>query len=368
MKKIRHGSLHLIRLSIGFVALFCGSIHLFGETPVQTNIQHVVVYHDAGEFAGWPANGGLWIWGDELLVGFERWTYNENPTSRHHNKAPLLGQYYARSFDGGLTWTGEAKQPNVTPAETYDFNGADFAIRMWKKNYFLSDNRAATWGGPIVLPAADGQPNYARSNYIITEPDSALLFISTGRTATNWARSYVARLAKDKNFQFISWVGEDLFDHAHSAPKTNAYNHSIMPAATRLTGDHYVCAMRQRIDNDRWTDIYESLDGGQTWHYTSELERGSDNPISVVSLGQNRVAAIYGWRKKPYGLRAKISQDAGHTWSEEIILRDDGLNNDVGYTRAAIRDDGAVVILYYFSTAGLPEHHIAATIWYPFAD
>ena len=32
--------------------------------------QHVMVYHQPGRFGGWPANHGIWSWGNEILVGF----------------------------------------------------------------------------------------------------------------------------------------------------------------------------------------------------------------------------------------------------------------------------------------------------------
>jgi len=28
------------------------------------------VYQEAGRYGGWPANNGLWAWGDEIVVGF----------------------------------------------------------------------------------------------------------------------------------------------------------------------------------------------------------------------------------------------------------------------------------------------------------
>ena len=33
--------------------------------------QNVVVYKAAGRYGGWPANHGIWSWGNEILVGFE---------------------------------------------------------------------------------------------------------------------------------------------------------------------------------------------------------------------------------------------------------------------------------------------------------
>ena len=33
-------------------------------------IKHVTVYSQAGRYGGWPANHGVWSWGNEILVGF----------------------------------------------------------------------------------------------------------------------------------------------------------------------------------------------------------------------------------------------------------------------------------------------------------
>lgn len=346
--------------------ILLGALVVFAPTATASEqVQHGVVYHRAGEFAGWPANGGLWAWGDEMLVGFDRWTYEPAPTSRHHTKEPYLGSSFARSRDGGLTWQPEERAPFVPHDRPIDFTHPDFALRLWKGNYFLSDNRAATWRGPIALPVFQGLENYARSNAIVLDAGHALLFLSTAATDTTPTGSYVARLSADGTVEYLTRVGDDLFDHVHVPPAADPYVHSTMPAAVRIAGDHYVCAVRQRVDNDRWSDIYESRDGGRTWRYLSELERGSDNPISLVTFGEGTIAAIYGWRPRPYGLRARLSRDAGRTWEPEIILRDDALNNDIGYTRATVRPDGAVVILYYYTTAERPEQHIAVTIWRP---
>ena len=32
--------------------------------------RHVKVYFQKGMFGGWPANHGIWSWGNEILVGF----------------------------------------------------------------------------------------------------------------------------------------------------------------------------------------------------------------------------------------------------------------------------------------------------------
>jgi hypothetical protein len=45
--------------------------------------QHVRVYAEPGRFGGWPANHGIWSWGDEILVGFSAGYHKDNGPNRH---------------------------------------------------------------------------------------------------------------------------------------------------------------------------------------------------------------------------------------------------------------------------------------------
>ena len=40
----------------------------FAEAQVRT----VLVCREPGRFGGWPANHGIWPWGNEILVGYIR--------------------------------------------------------------------------------------------------------------------------------------------------------------------------------------------------------------------------------------------------------------------------------------------------------
>jgi hypothetical protein len=91
----------------------------------------------------------------------------------------------------------------------------------------------------------------------------------------------------------------------------------------------------------------------------------TDNPPSLLHLQDGRLAVTYGRRIAPFGIRARISSDAGKTWGNEIILRNDGGCWDLGYTRSMQRPDGKIVTVYYFNDAPDHERQIAATIWAP---
>jgi hypothetical protein len=83
------------------------------------------------------------------------------------------------------------------------------------------------------------------------------------------------------------------------------------------------------------------------------------------------VLAVYGRRTRPYGIRARVSEDGGRTWGRERVLRDDGGSWDLGYPRVVKLPGGAVMAAYYFNRADDPiqcnggVRHIAGTIFSP---
>ena len=50
---------------------------------------------------------------------------------------------------------------------------------------------------------------------------------------------------------------------------------------------------------------------------------------------------------------------------DDIILRSDASDWDLGYTRSVQRPDGKIVTVYYYNDATAPERYIGGTIWTP---
>ena len=66
--------------------------------------QHVKVYYQPGRFGGWPANHGIWAWGNEILVGFSAGDYKDLGLERHNiDRDKPESHLLARSLDGGET-------------------------------------------------------------------------------------------------------------------------------------------------------------------------------------------------------------------------------------------------------------------------
>src|ERR1700678_3870704 len=103
------GKLFARRLDRLWLALwtfgFACRVAAAGEPP--RDVEQVKVYSEPGRFAGWPANHGIWSWGDEILVGFSRGYDKDNGPDYHIDPAMPEDFMLARSTDGGVTWTIE---------------------------------------------------------------------------------------------------------------------------------------------------------------------------------------------------------------------------------------------------------------------
>ena len=59
----------------------------------------------------------------------------------------------------------------------------------------------------------------------------------------------------------------------------------------------------------------------------------------------------YGYRRPPYGNRARVSADNGRSWGEEISLSEDGANGDLGYPSTVEMGDGVLLTVWYEASA-----------------
>jgi len=319
--------------------------------------KHVVVYREPGRFCGWPANGGCWSWGNEILVGFTLGFYSLNDETHSIDTDLPSKLVFARSRDGGETWMLEDPDANSsTPATNtlpdagLDFAHPDLAIRAWAGLWKFSLDRGRTWSKEIHFPFEDAKLT-ARTDYQVLGAKTGLFFLSEEKSDVKSEkpdRTFCA-LTSDggKTFQCVSWLTTD-------SPR------SVMPSTVRLPDGRYMSALRRREDTrprDRlpttrnWIEAVESRDGGKSWHFLSHVastDRGerNGNPPSLVRLADGRLCVTYGYRGVPYGIRAKLSADQGRTWSKEILLRGDGATWDIGYTRSVVRPDGEIVTVY----------------------
>ena len=91
---------------------------------------------------------------------------------------------------------------------------------------------------------------------------------------------------------------------------------------------------------------------------------GNVGPTHVIKLRDGRLLASYGKRNRPdRGVRAVISDDNGESWSEQMIIRADGMDWDLGYPCSVELTNGNILTVYYFKTPEIPIQRIHYTIW-----
>lgn len=389
------------------------------ETKGVGVVRHALVYHEPGIFAAWPANEGMWRWGDEMAVSFLRGHYKYHEKSSHaYDRGRTIQNALARTRDGGETWTVDAdpqinrmNSPETAPLpdDGIRFGHPDFALKVrssvWESmhSYMVSYDRGHSWEGPYALPEAEeGCELTGRTDYIVDGPKSCILILSRKQKGVELSdRSFAVRT--DDGGKTWSRLG-DLTD---DAPR------SVMTSTVRLPGGALVSAIRRRQDThfqttgtpepedgtaatdgqttayeQNWIEVRRSSDGGRTWKFLSraaETSQNNGNPPAMALLADGRLALVYALRVNQPAVMVKMSGDGGLIWSGETTLRADipgelgyprrkaGPDGrkvpiqyfDIGYPCVAARPDGSLVAVYYYTAKDRPETHIEATIWKP---
>jgi hypothetical protein len=351
--------------------------------------EQATVYFQRGRFGGWPANHGIWAWGNEIVVGFSVGYYQDRGPGFHaidHNRPER--HVLARSLDGGHSWSLEdpgrqgvlvgtkGMRHGILPTDVHeaepidcpggvDFTHPDFALtaRMadihgGQSRFYYSLDRARSWKGPFRLPLCGQTGIAARTDYIVNGPHDCVMFVTASKKNGKEGRPICIRTTDGaRSWQFVSAIG----------PEPSGY--AIMPASVRLSPTELLTTIRRREEgpqiNDAWIDAWLSSDNGQHWQLLNRAapDLGEGNPPALVRLRDGRICLAYGVRKAPYRMEARFSRDGGRSWSEPFVLRTDGASRDLGYPRMVQRPDGKLVTVYYFHDRSHLERTIEATIW-----
>ncbi|MDE2950896.1 MAG: sialidase family protein [Chloroflexota bacterium] len=367
--------------------------------------KQVTVYREPGRFAGWPANYGMWAWGDEIVVGFTLGYHKTVERGHARDRSLPFVNMQARSLDGGLSWQIEdfnGRRPDgrglsadehmdeglrlaevmdahtaAVPSQPLRFGQPDFALMVARTGlgrgvfsfFYLSSDRCRSWQGPYRLPMFAQTGIAARSDYLIQGERKALFFLTANKADGEEGKIICVRTEDGgQSFALLSQVGDE------SGELSGRGDFAIMPASLQLPGGRILCASRCRegASGNSWIDLRASDDGGRSWQYLNQPARfhepgHSGNPPALHRLPDGRLVLIYGNRDQPCAIAARLSADEGATWSDEIVLRAGSANGDMGYVRAVVLDDGAVVAAYYINDRpdGDGERFIEAAIWQP---
>jgi sialidase-1 len=232
--------------------------------------------------------------------------------------AIFLGGYLLRSTDGARSWKGPFYPPHV-PSEVY-YNAYGELLPAYNRGalYEASDGR-------IMWVVASGDTANISSTYLLISKDKGL----------TW--QYSCPVATDPKVTFN---------------ETSVYE----------TPNGDIVAFLRTADFDDQACIARSSDGGRSFGKWQSMGF-QGHPLNAIRLPDKRVLLTYGYRHKPFGIRARIlnPECTDFAAAEEIILRDDGGNSDLGYTWPVLMDGNRVLVTYYFNVQN-GTRQIAGTI------
>lgn len=388
MKSYLNKNQQLVVIIFGLILSGIDQNKDFDVTDNSDGVRHLEVYYQDDRFAGWPANNGIWNWGDEILVGFVEAEHRETEGFHTYNRETARNKY-ARSLDGGETWsiedaydlgqTGwvydnnlsdeESEEPTILEEPIQDFTNPDFIITWMRNNYqngpsifYYSNNRGHQWHGPYHFPDLDTHGIGTRTDYIIDGPQELSTFANAAKENGREGRvAHIRTTDGGVTWERVAWIGDE--------PE----GFDIMPSTVRLSNNELLTVIRSRepVPRRDFLKAFRSEDNGVTWQeeVNPSFETGNGGtPPAMLSMQDGRLALAYIYRSN-YGSRVhlRFSEDKGKTWSNEITVRsEDGATRDVGYPRMVQREDGKLVIVYYWNHAAkegaAPYRYIAASI------
>jgi hypothetical protein len=233
--------------------------------------------------------------------------------------------------------------------------------------------------GTFVITSRDNGRTWSKPSYISTRgmpftdiegpadapiemPDGSILMPVMGYNVRGDVRNEAAVMLKstDKGntWTYLSTMAED---------PGGKLGHFQEPGIVRTRTGRIVAAIRnQGQDNAIW--ITWSDDDGKNWAPVKPSPM-IGHPADLIELADGRLLCTYGQRSgrhnDPGGIRASFSADNGETWQveNEVTLRQDFLNMDIGYPESMQLADGRILTVYYFNLFG--RFFLGQTIWKP---
>ncbi len=353
-------------------------------------LKDIVIYEDAQFYSAFPSivtrsNG-------ELLLAFrrapDRSVFGEKKTTHTDPNSYLVA---VRSQDNGETWT---KQPTLIHAHAFGGSQDPCMVQLqdgsivcssyaWARvsdkvidkfadslrhgnfvfmgGYLLrSENGGQTWSDPIVPPAVSqsvtqsalGKPCPAYNR-------GAMCQTNDGRL--HWAVAVQRQLSPRRTETHLLISNDGGRNWKYSCPIAQDENASFNETSLYETPAGDLVAFMRTADLKDHTVVARSTDGGKSFQPWQD-SGWQGHPHYALRLPDDRVLLVYGYRHKPYGIRARVlnAECTNFAETEEIVLRSDGGGSDLGYPWATMTADGRILVVYYFNKQN-GTRHIAGT-------
>ena len=356
-------------------------------------VRDVVIYRDARFHAAFPSvvrrpDG-------ELLLAFrrapDRQMLGEAKTTHVDPNSQLVA---VRSRDGGLTWSNEpqliyahalggAQDPCLLqlrdgtllcPSYGWAFLKPEAVATRQSPVFeivpgvlFLggfmvrSEDGGSTWSGPTYPPHVPTEIN--RDPYGTPLPAYNRGALCEGRDGRIfWAVAATEQAKPQRNAVHLLVSADHGRTWSYTAPVATDPKVTFNEASVHETPRGDVVVFMRTANLDDHACLARSTDGGRTFAPWQDLGF-QGHPLQATALPDGRVLLVYGYRHKPYGIRARVlnAECTDAATAPEIVLRDDGGITDLGYPWSVVLDAKHVLVAYYFNV-GTGPRHIAGTL------
>lgn len=247
---------------------------------------------------------------EKLLPGLPddrraRWDAVEARRTAAERQA-LLGCWMLRSTDGGITWSAPYRVPLNSPH------------------------------GPVAL--SDGRVLYAGKDL--------------------WGEGEAVGVAESADDGLTwRWLAK-IPTRAGDSVKEYHELHMVEAANGRLIAhirDHNKANNGETLQS-------ESNDSGRTWTEPHSIGVWG-LPSHLLRLRDGRLLMTYGYRRKPFGNQARVSEDHGATWSAPLTISGDGPSGDLGYPSTVELAGGTLLTVWYEVRPGSPRAVLRQSRW-----
>ncbi len=237
------------------------------------------------------------------------------------------GRQLALKVEGRKGWTEDIQED--------DWEQSTCAWARGRHGVYVhrSTDDGRSFDETVAINTEPFEPGYSRTG-IISLSDGRLAYALSEQHRTHTDRCVYIVFSSDDGFTWSS--AQPIVEEPHlyfSEPDIVETGSGQLLCVLRANNGLYSC---------------RSSDDGDTWSQP-EITPVDGYPGHVIRLADRRLLCSYGRRKEPYGIRACLSEDDGRTWEtgEEIVLRDDMPNGDLGYPTTIEYAPGRLFCCYY---------------------
>ena len=382
--------------------------------PAIKDLQHFTICRDKGTYCGHPRQGVFkHFGGGEVVIAHHHAPCEYKvDTDVQHGPEGYRGRSMTilqRSRDGGLTWPAEDNvviyKETMTPEEKRAFlyqadaPRADYDMFSPESLFFFgrtwvsgdsskpavcfglrSPDKGQTWEmTPTVVTHPEGEGLWVLKDChpVARMPDGQTLLAAMTVGIPGGPGIYRST-DNGVTWQFLSTVA---LDPSGPAGRFTYVGLLLMPDEVlhcyylhvSIEGEavdgvqNAICMSVSQDRGQSWSDPIPIVGKGRDcWKEPSGAGFQYRSPWSIL-LRDGRILVVFARRRLPMGIGGVISSDGGQTWSEEFVIRDDAIRNDLGYPVGYERDDDRIFIAYYYT---LPDgngfggtRHIAGSVF-----